>query len=138
VPVPVKDHSDKPSSRRLGDVAVAMFDFADLRAVDLVIAVAKRGGVQIEGELSIKDTLGELRGEGVSGMRPPAVFVEKTRPFMGVQTATDAIEDCSKAELFCKTFFGYEMQTKVCKCEQMCEVEEEKAGGAEGFGFIRL
>lgn len=104
--MPVRDHSDKPSSRRLGDKAVAMLDLADLRAVDFAIAVAKRGGVQIEGELSMCcDTFGELRGEGVRGMRPPAVLVEKTRPFRGVQTATEAIDDCSEAELFCVFFW---------------------------------
>ena len=91
--MPVNVHSDKPSSRRFGEVAEAMFDLADFRAVDLGTAVAKRGVVWIEGGVSLWST-GELRGEGVRGMRPPAVRVENTRPLVGVQTSTVAIDDC--------------------------------------------
>jgi hypothetical protein len=35
--------------------------------------------------------LGDALGDGVNGNRPPAVLVEKTLPFMGVQTSTVAI-----------------------------------------------
>lgn len=100
--VPVNVHSvHKPSSRplRFGEsraCVAAILDLADFRCVDLGgIDVAKRGVVWMDGEpLSFAVAVagrGELRGEGVRGKRPPAVLVEKTRPFVGVQTSTVAI-----------------------------------------------
>ena len=93
-----------------------MFDLTDFRAVDLGRAAAKMGVVWMDGGVS-RESLGELRGEGVRGIRPPAVRVENTRPLMGVQTSTVAIDDCGYDESS-KTFFLWMtfvcMQTVVC------------------------
>jgi hypothetical protein len=101
-----------------------MFDLADFRAVDLGMAVAKRGGVQIDDEASFC-TFGELRGEGVRGIRPPAVLVEKTRPFVGVQMSMDAIDMCVCQGRFFVLRLLVCMQTESMQTlSEVCEVED--------------
>ena len=94
-PVPVNVHSEGAASSRFGEFAKAMFDLADFRAADLGRPCAKSGVAWMEGgELSCSLGWGmrdDCLGEGVSGMRPPATLVVKTRPFVGVQTSTVAI-----------------------------------------------
>ena len=96
--VPVKAQSDTPSSRCLGDLlAFAMLDLGESRNVfeverakhDGFVAygcegwrVASafcRGGVKGEEwfETLVARLVVRVRGEGVRGMRPPAVRVEK-------------------------------------------------------------
>ena len=100
-PVPVKVQSDTPSSRCLGEfLALAMFDFGESRYADFEVDLAKYcerlplyvdcdvarmpsddclGGVN--GEELFEALVARLavlvRGDGVRGIRPPAVRVEK-------------------------------------------------------------
>lgn len=102
VPVPVSDHSDTPSSNRRGDCVMrAMFDFGescvfleierwkrDMRLPPWIDSCAWTSGVWVLG----------VRGEGVNGIRPPAVRVEKTeeRLLTGVNTAALAMAASSQ------------------------------------------
>jgi hypothetical protein len=97
LPVPVSVHSDTArSATRRGELTRAMFDLGESRAVlemerwmrDMKLppwidSCACASGVCVRG----------VRGEGVNGIRPPAVRVEKTeeRLLTGVKTAGLAI-----------------------------------------------
>lgn len=100
VPVPVNVQSDTPSSRCLGDLlALAMFDLGEFWQVALDVDLEKydvrlpyvdcdtmrlfsaicRGGVNGDEllEALVARLVVRLRGDGVRGIRPPAVRVEK-------------------------------------------------------------
>ena len=96
-PVPVKVHSETPRSRCLGDCLLfAMFDLGDcwyanfetdrdterekiVAASGRWIDCAGRGGVYGDEfvDMLVAALVALIRGDGVSGMRPPAVLDEK-------------------------------------------------------------
>ena len=91
-PVPTSAKSDIPESSLLGDAfALAISDFGDSRpaprdtvCASLDVWLRKRGSLSLDGRGGVKgegDATGFLFdarvwGDGVSGILPPAVFVE--------------------------------------------------------------
>ena len=119
-PVPVRVKSEVTSTRRGDWAALAMFDFGESRtlvraierdSLDVKLPV-KRGSpessrcrVGVKGEATLKSSVRApeflARGEGESGNRPPATFVEKILGWLlrGVHTEVVAILKCAEGQV---------------------------------------